>query len=42
MATAGRVCVAEVEEMVRLVNKKRPVGAEPLNTPEFPPTSIGG
>ena len=31
-----------VEEMVRLVNKKRPVGAEPLNTPEFPPTSIRG
>ena len=27
-----------VEEMRRLVNKPRPVGAEPLNTPEFPET----
>jgi hypothetical protein len=25
-----------VEEMARLVSKPRPVGAEPLHTPEFP------
>jgi hypothetical protein len=25
-----------VEEMARLVNRPRPVGAEPLHTPEFP------
>ncbi len=31
-----------VEEMVRLVNKPRPVGAEPLNAPAFPPASIEG
>ena len=30
------------EQMARLVNKPRPVGAEPLNTPAFPSASAGG
>ncbi|HWB51130.1 MAG TPA: hypothetical protein VG651_18610 [Stellaceae bacterium] len=30
------------EDMARRVGKPRPAGAEPLNTPAFPSTAVGG